>query len=337
MRNFPETKKTLEQYVDTNGSDIELFQHFRYHSVYLKTHKNNEAMYFGQIGTIHDTSQNVFDKFSENGYITGFYVDQCEVRTFVFTSPKLMKFHKWDHLPVSIGCDSNYDYNFDERGEAIKPFRPRYRGRGSILRHCVYGQEQLDMALEYILQFWDTYPENRKLFRTHLSDSHDPHIHYVKYMDAKVNKFLIEFIQRGYMNDTIVFFVSDHGAHNAIQDTVVLPDNAENPENVLPLLLTLVPPSLSPEHRSYLASHEQTFTSHHDLYSTLRTIAEGKITHSPYTESFVFMAEDMPETRDCNNSTVFLAQCWCLNDPEEAQLKMNEIPLFRVWTEYLDV
>lgn len=160
----------------------------------------------------------------------------------------------------------------------------------------------------YVDQFWTQYSDNRKFFRTRFSEAHDPHIHYVKYFDENLAAFLTSFIQNGHMENTILFMVSDHGAHNGVHDSFLYPDNALNPENSLPLLMTLVSKTLKQEYRDILASNEQSFTTHYDFYSALRTIAEGKIANTQYAESYSFIAEEMPENRDCNNSTMFLAQ-----------------------------
>lgn len=37
----------------------------------------------------------------------------------------------------------------------------------------MYGREMHDLALDYTTQFWDTYPDVRKLMRLHLSETHE--------------------------------------------------------------------------------------------------------------------------------------------------------------------
>ena len=73
-RKLPETSAWLEQF-HKEESDLQLNQFFRYHSVYYNTLWTNNAMYYGQVQDIDNSSVNVFDKYSKNGYITGFSKD----------------------------------------------------------------------------------------------------------------------------------------------------------------------------------------------------------------------------------------------------------------------
>ena len=71
------------QKVKNEGEDIvnkpfELFQYFRYNSVHAHTKVNNNAMYYGEIGLVTNSSNNVFEEFSKNGYVTGFFEDGCD-------------------------------------------------------------------------------------------------------------------------------------------------------------------------------------------------------------------------------------------------------------------
>ena len=74
-RRLPKVAEWLGQFVDNDTSSLELFQFFRYHTVYFSTRKNNNALWYGQIDRVHDKSSNVFDEFNENGYVTGFAKD----------------------------------------------------------------------------------------------------------------------------------------------------------------------------------------------------------------------------------------------------------------------
>ena len=75
LRKLPKTSKWLEQFVDSEENSLELFQYFRYNSVYDHTKYNNNAMYYGDIGYVKNTSDNVFEMYSKNGYVTGFFED----------------------------------------------------------------------------------------------------------------------------------------------------------------------------------------------------------------------------------------------------------------------
>ena len=166
----------------------------------------------------------------------------------------------------------------------------------------------VDITFEYIKQFWAAYPDNRKFFRTHISNSHEHYGHLVKYMDEATMKFLMQFEEMGYLKETIIMFQSDHGPHFTTFDFSYLPDNSKNIENVFPNSMILAPTSLPEYNLDTLRANEQAFISHHDLYSTLKTIAEGRIMHSKNAKSYAYISEILPDSRDCTNQTVFMAQ-----------------------------
>lgn len=100
-RKMPKTAEWLSQFVDNPESDFTTYQYFRYHSVYYNTVFSNNALYYGEIEHVKDTSQNVFDSYSRNGYITGHFKDSCETMSNSITDPD-MNLHHWDHLGGGI-------------------------------------------------------------------------------------------------------------------------------------------------------------------------------------------------------------------------------------------
>lgn len=75
FRKMPLTAEWLEQFVDNEESEYTTYQFFKYHSVYYNTQYTNAAMYYGEVKNVNDTSQNVFDSFTNNGYVTGYFTD----------------------------------------------------------------------------------------------------------------------------------------------------------------------------------------------------------------------------------------------------------------------
>ena len=203
-----------------------------------------------------------------------------------------------------------------------------FKGRGSVPKHCLYGKAMHNIIFDYAKQFWEAYPENRKFFRTHFSDAHEQSGELISYMDDDILDFLKHFHDKGYLDDTYLVILADHGSHNVILKAFWLPDNSRNVENTHPIFLNLVKKDIPKKNIEFLRSNEQSFMSHHDTYSTLKTIASGKPSNSIYSESYPYISETLPIDRDCTNTTMFLAKCWCYMDPDEAQKKFDEIPLF---------
>lgn len=73
MRNLPKTSDFLSQFVGNTSSSHELIQYFRYHSVWLNSRINHNAMWYGQIGNASDYEQNLFKSFSDNGFVNAYF------------------------------------------------------------------------------------------------------------------------------------------------------------------------------------------------------------------------------------------------------------------------
>ena len=106
-RQLPETIKFLESLYKNDDADASAYQFFRYHSSYFNTLRSNNGLWYGQVDTVDDTSSDVFDSFTQNGYMTGFFKDACENHANIFDEEDLA-LHKWDHRGGSFTCDSNY-------------------------------------------------------------------------------------------------------------------------------------------------------------------------------------------------------------------------------------
>jgi hypothetical protein len=100
-RKMPLTAKWLEQFIDNQDGDYSTYQFFRYHSVYYNTLYSNDAMYYGEVEDVDDTRNNVFDSYSKNGYVTGFFKDSCETNANSIHDPN-PHLHKWDHFGGEI-------------------------------------------------------------------------------------------------------------------------------------------------------------------------------------------------------------------------------------------
>lgn len=100
-RKLPKTAEWLSQFVDNQESDLKTFQYFRYHSVFYNTIYSNNALYYGEVEHVKDTSLNLFDSYARNGYITGFFKDSCEANSNSIADPD-MKLHHWDHFGGGI-------------------------------------------------------------------------------------------------------------------------------------------------------------------------------------------------------------------------------------------
>jgi len=172
------------------------------------------------------------------------------------------------------------------------------RGKDSIFKRCLYGQSLQEIQLEYVRQFWEGYPENRKFFRTHFSNNHEIIGHLVHYMDNDLAMFLEEFYKKGYFKDTIITILSDHGMHLLSLHLPMLPDNSRRLEVYLPVLFHIVPNDIPPYNLEILKSNEQSFISSYDIYTSLNSIANNKIKRSINAKSYSYFSEFIPDNHD---------------------------------------
>ena len=290
-RQLPKTVEYLEKYYQSE-EDIEVLQFMRFHSAYYNTLRTNNGLYYGQVDFLQDDSTNVFDSFSRNGYMTGFFKDACQTHANLFSPNKTFTLHRWDHRGGIISCDNNYS----SKGRI--PQLKYFSGKDSSLRRCLYGQEYHDVQFDYATQFWEAYPNNRKFFRTHFSDNHEFLGILVHYMDDSIVKFLENFRAKGYLNDTIVTFLSDHGVHPFSAHFTMIPDNSRAIEVYLPILFHIVPKTIQPAYLNSLRSNEQSFISSYDVYATLKTIAENKPGSASEAESYPYILQQVPKDHD---------------------------------------
>jgi hypothetical protein len=298
-RKMPKTAAWLGKFTD-DKQDLTVNQFFRYHSVYYNTLWSNNGMYYGETGDLKNTSSNVFDFYRENGYITGFSKDACEMTSNSYDSDESvdsMNIHKWDHHASSFTCDLNYD-----KSEAVTSL-DMFHGKNSILRRCFYGQPIHKYQIEYAKQFWEAYPENRKIFRTHFSEAHEISGELVMYIDDDIVDMLDYFYTNGYFDDTMLMVMSDHGAHSVTIRVPIIPDNSRYIENYLPLLFHLSPKTIPSRSLDALRGNEQSLISSNDIYATLSYIAKNE-----KYKKFAYVAETIPEDRECLNSDIWLGE-----------------------------
>lgn len=136
---------------------------------------------------------------------------------------------RWDHFGGPYTCYPNYDIREDGSLNWFK-------GAQSSTRHCYYGQGTQTILIDYLKQFWEAYPDNRKFFRTHFSEGHEGTGELVATIDQDIVDLLQYFYVQNYLADTFVTILSDHGANGVVLRLPFLPDNSRHLENYYPVL-----------------------------------------------------------------------------------------------------
>ena len=328
---FHRKMKNLANYLTevTEGNDpnYHVFEYFRYHSKAHWTNPNLISMYYGEQGELYNETSNVFKSYSDNGYITGMFSDLWEAESVDFGNEYNFgqPFYKWDHFAGNIAWDFHHDTSTENYSSTDLEI-VLSKGRNTPFRRCLYGKPMHEIELEYIKQFWDKYNDTRKLFRTVFMLNHETTGDLIGYANNDFVQLLSYFNDKGYLQQTIVMFVADHGPHFIIGRIPIIPDDSRLQENFFPLLMILVPKDIPKKNLMFLENNQQLFVTSHEIYGLLKSIAVGEKDGSNIIKDYSIMHEDLPKGRDChlNSGGIKFDQCWCSLDKSFIQEQVNK-------------
>lgn len=194
----------LNKYFTNSTETMNVYQMMKYHAFIYFTPPNVNPMFYGE-SMQNSNGTNIIRAFKHKGFITGQSNNICSRELYDLEDDytKDMDFEDFDHENIALFCDPNFN-NYEN------PFTP-YLGPYSIRRRCLYGKDTFAHVLDYGEAFWDTYKDERKFLRVAFQDAHEGTGEVVRYLDERLGEFLNSFLRKGYLDDTAVFIVSDHG------------------------------------------------------------------------------------------------------------------------------
>ena len=199
-------------------------------------------------------------------------------------------------------CDPNY-YNPENR------FTP-YMGPYSIRRRCLYGKDTFEYVLEYGEKFWETYINDHKFLRLSFQDAHEGTLEVVKYLDVKLAKFLENFEKKKYLDDTAIFFVSDHG-NNMIGFYNILQVEDYVTEKTLGTWFMILPKKINIDEK-FIEINQQRIVSPYDIHDTLLDMFGYRFEDKVYSRKgkSIFYEINGLE-RDCKYYSQDILPIWC--------------------------
>ena len=199
-------------------------------------------------------------------------------------------------------CDPNF-YNPENR------FTP-YMGPYSIRRRCLYGRDTFEYILEYGEKFWETYINEHKFLRLSFQDAHEGTLEVVKYLDIKLAEFLENFDEKGYLKDTAIFFVSDHG-NNMIGFYNILQAEDYVLEKTLGTWFMLLPKKKNID-ETYLEKNQQKMVSPYDIHDTLIDMFGYHKKDNVYSRKGKSVYQEINGLeRDCDYYSQDITTVWC--------------------------
>ena len=149
------------------------------------TEENIKAMFYKK--TVNNTFINSLKYFKENGYVTGQISDKCENNKDI----------NWDHENYAFSCDPNY-----------------YKKENSVYERCLYGKPISEHLINYAMQFWDKYSDNKKYFKMTFNYGNEPTGNVLTYLDEPLYNMLSNLYNTGKLKNTAIFIVSEQGNKN---------------------------------------------------------------------------------------------------------------------------
>jgi hypothetical protein len=309
FRKMPKTKAWVEQFYD-NQSDknrkFSTYQFLKFHDMGPFTQINTMPGFFGswwlKAGGTFFTQP-----FIERGAIIGQSVNQCAREQFDLENDH-MRYFPWeytDHENHAMFCDPNYN-------QADNPYTP-FLGPYSIRRRCLHGKDTHDYNLEYAKQFWETYQDMPKVFRMSFMDSHEGTGNVVKYLDSKLEHFLVDLEQKKLLDDTIIVLMSDHGSNmpgflSFSEDSHI--------EKFLPTFFLILPKEISEKYHKNLKHNEQKLVVPWDLHNTLLQI--GGAEKTKYNDVGISLFEKITNSRfNCRGFGIRDDYCVCTEEKKK--------------------
>ena len=308
-RKLIKTTKLIEKMLYTNKNKEEFFKKFeafqfvKYHNVGINTIPNILPLFYGNF---FDVNKGIFITryLKEKGFITGGEHNSCNRGVFDFPkkqAPKL-KIDGFDHENFALFCDTN----FNDKKNSWSGMK----GRNSFIRKCLYDEQTSKYLRTYFLDFCKKYKKERKYFSTVFTDGHEGTLEVVKYIDDDVHDLILELLTKYFDDKSIIFIVSDHGAHMPGIDDVLLSPQKKI-ENFLGLFLIIIPNTTS-LNKEIIHYNEQILVTPLDIYSTLLDIINVKkssLYHSMLGESVFKKLER--KKRNCKTLKIPSGYCKC--------------------------
>ena len=280
-RKLPKTSKFITQLLKNKYNEKDTienkinnyygYQFMKFHAFASNTFPNAFSMFYGFGNNIYT---NIIQDFKKAGFITAHSVDMCSKEVWEpEKEPNDIIFNTWDHENIAMFCDPSYI----DRDSMYSIFKGAY----SLLKRCFYGKEIHDYIFEYGKKFWETYIGNRKFLRLAFNDGHESSFEVIQYIDDALYNFLNFFYENGYLRNTGLFILSDHGNHMPGLYNLLFAEQYEI-ERVLPFLFIIVNSKelfvnklkrrWFHDMNFYATFNQQIFITSYDIHSTLKHI-----------------------------------------------------------------
>lgn len=236
----------------------------------------------------------IWNKFHKNGYATVFAEEEAWMGLFNYEKRGFINqqtTHSWNSFSLEIGNNLGDPH-------AASP--------------CLNERPAIEYLFDYTLKFINAYKNyGQNIFGIFWESSltHDAII-FNDNFDSTYLKHLENINKTGILNNTILFFMSDHGYRYG---GLVKTYNGRADQN-LPFLYVVLPKwfkKLYPKATKNIQENTKKLTSHFDLHETLKDIADNNfIDVNNYTRG-ISLFQNIPENRTCDKAGIPAHFCNC--------------------------
>ena len=245
---------------------IKSYQFKRYHSFSNDSFSNYFFMFNDYSkNSFKELKQNLKNKnieiynhlkyFKDTGYITGQSIDTCDNFEHQIKHDNTF----WDHENVAISCD------------------PNYLNATSNNNNFLYGKPIYSYHIDYALQFWEKYKNNKKYFRLIFNSVNEKSGSRLSYLDQPLYDLFIKLNFNGLLDDTAIFFMSEMGG---VQDYILYNFGKNNEKEINAkfgtfFLLLSKKNSISKNTYKIINNNQNILITPFDVYMSLVNVAVG--------------------------------------------------------------
>jgi hypothetical protein len=181
-----------------------------------------------------------------------------------------------------------------------------------IAHYCVHGRKEAHIHLDYIEQFTEKFKENPYFAFAFLTRLTHAYLQETKKADNLYADFFQHLNERENLQNTVVFFYSDHGMRfGSVRETFV-----GKLEERLPYMFILFPPwflQKYPHIRKNLEINAKRLTTPFDIFATLSDILKftGNNREVRKKERAMSLLNEIPESRTCEDADILPHWCTC--------------------------
>lgn len=182
------------------------------------------------------------------------------------------------------------------------------RGPFTVHENCFLKRNILQYSMNYTKQFFDTYKDVRKFFTFRVIDTHEFTGELGNLVVDPILENLMTYLdENGHLNNTLVYFYSDHGDHiNPLGYKTI----SGKTERFNPFFFMILPDHLNKKYGDKVKTNTQRMTVADDIFETNLEYLGFKRQYK-YGES-LFNTE-IPSNRTCASAYLYdpKGQCFC--------------------------